>query len=143
MIARMRVYTRFMSSACYCTLLRSAARKATAIYDQALESAGITIGQFRLLRILEREGPHSLTELGRLTGLDRSTVGRNIRLLQRMGMVRPSSGTDQREAAVELDAGGRQALEAAAPLWACAQERIEASLGRDAEARLHSLLQAL
>lgn len=138
-----RVYTRFMTTRCYCTLLRSAARKATAIYDDALASAGITVAQFRLLRILERQGPVSLTELGRLAELDRSTIGRNARLLERMGLVHLASGADQREAVVDLDAGGRQALETAAPLWDGAQARIEASLGADAEARLRSLLQAL
>ncbi len=138
-----RVYTRFMTTRCYCTLLRSAARKATAIYDDALAPAGITVAQFRLLRILERQGPVSLTELGRLAELDRSTIGRNARLLERMGLVHLASGADQREAVVDLDAGGRRALEAAAPLWDGAQARIEASLGADAEARLRSLLQAL
>ena len=138
-----RVYTRFMTTRCYCTLLRSAARKATAIYDDALAPAGITVAQLRLLRILERQGPVSLTELGRLAELDRSTIGRNARLLERMGLVHLASGADQREAVVDLDAGGRRALATAAPLWATAQARIEASLGADAEARLRSLLQAL
>lgn len=132
-----------MTSRCYCTLLRDAARKATAIYDYALAPVGITIAQFRLLRILERQGPVSLTELGRLTELDRSTIGRNSRLLERMGLVRLSSGADQRESMVELDEGGRRALRIATPLWDHAQERIEASLGADAEERLRSLLRAL
>ena len=99
--------------------------------------------RLRLLRVLERRGPLSLTELGRLTELDRSTIGRNARLLQRMGLVRLAPGADQREAVVGLDAGGRQALETAAPLWDGAQARIEASLGADAEDRLRALLQAL
>jgi len=132
-----------MMSSCYCTLLRDAARKATAIYDDALLPAGITVAQFRLLRILERRGPLSMTELGRLTELDRSTIGRNARLLERMDLVRPAPGPDQREALVELAPEGRNALAAATPLWDGAQARIEASLGADAEERLRSLLRAL
>ncbi|MGD9507478.1 MAG: MarR family winged helix-turn-helix transcriptional regulator [Geminicoccaceae bacterium] len=132
-----------MTSSCYCTLLRDAARKATAIYDSALIPAGITVAQFRLLRILDRRGPVSLSELGRLTELDRSTIGRNTRLLERMGLVRPAPGTDQRETLVELAPEGRDTLAAAAPLWDGAQARIEASLGADAEERLRSLLRAL
>lgn len=139
----MRVYTRFMNSRCYCVLLRHAARKATAIYDEALAPAGVSLTQFRLLRIVERQGSVSLTELGRLTELDRSTIGRNARLLERLGLVRLCSGTDQRESVVALDEAGRRALTTAAPLWDVAQERIEASLGADAEKRLLALLQAL
>ena len=123
--------------------LRNAARKATAIYDDALAPAGITIAQFRLLRILERSEPLSLSDLGRHAELDRSTIGRNMRLLERMGLVRMASGADQREALVGLTEAGRSALATAGPLWDGAQERIEASLGADAEARLHALLQAL
>jgi DNA-binding MarR family transcriptional regulator len=132
-----------MTSSCYCTLLRDAARKATAIYDDALLPAGITVAQFRLLRILERRGPLSLTELGRLTELDRSTIGRNARVLERMGLVRPAAGVDQREALVELAQDGKSTLAAAIPLWDGAQARIEASLGADAAERLRSLLRAL
>ena len=132
-----------MTSSCYCTLLRDAARKATAIYDDALAPAGMTVAQFRLLRVLERRGPVSLTELGRLTELDRSTIGRNARLLKRMGLVRLAPGADHREAVVDLTGSGRHSLEVAAPLWDGAQARIEASLGVDAEARLRALLQSL
>lgn len=139
----MRVYTRAMRTTCYCILLRDAARKATAIYDEALSPAGMTIAQFRLLRILERQGPVSLTELGRLAELDRSTIGRNLRLLERMGLVSLARGRDQREAMASLDAAGKAALATAVPLWAEAQSRIETSLGADAGERLHALLQAL
>ena len=139
----MWVYTRLMSSRCYCVLLRDAARKATAIYDDALAPAGISITQFRLLRVVERHGSVSLSELGRLTDLDRSTIGRNARLLERLGLVRLCPGSDQRESMVVLDEGGRRALATAVPLWDVAQERIEASLGTDAEERLLALLRAL
>lgn len=132
-----------MKSRCYCMLLRDAARKATAIYDESLAPAGISVAQFRLLRIVERQGAMSLTELGRLAELDRSTIGRNARLLERLDLVRLRSGADQRESKVILAEGGRRALATAAPLWEEAQERIEASLGTDAEERLLTLLRAL
>lgn len=132
-----------MASRCYCTLLRDAARKATAIYDDALAPAGVTVAQYRLLRLVERRGPLSLTELGRVADLDRSTVGRNVRLLERLGYVRFAAGPDQREARVELVDHGRAALAAAKPLWDAAQARIEACVGADLPARLHSLLTAL
>ena len=132
-----------MSSRCYCTLLRDAARKATALYDEALAPAGVTVAQYRLLRIVERQGPLSLTELGRVVDLDRSTVGRNVRLLQRLGLVRLRPGADQREALVALDEAGGRALAEAKPLWDAAQARIEACLGADLPDRLRALATAL
>ena len=133
-----------MSSQCYCALLRGAARKVTAMYDDALTPVGVTLAQFRLLRLIERApGPLSLTELGRVAELDRSTMGRNVRLLQRQDLVRIASGGDQREAAVRLEEAGRQALRDATPLWSDAQRRIETVLGADTARQLQILLQSL
>ena len=140
----MRVYARFMARECYCAVLRTAARKVTAIYDAALEPCGINLAQYSLLRTIQRRAPLSLTELGRLTELDRSTIGRNVKLLQRMGLVRATPGTeDQREAVVTLDPQGADALERARPRWDEAQRQVETSLGPDPARQLRTLLQAL
>jgi DNA-binding MarR family transcriptional regulator len=132
-----------MSAICYCDVLRTATRKTTAIYDAALAPAGVNLAQFSLLRKIRRAGSVSLSELGRLAALDRSTIGRNVRVLQRMELVRLTPGEDQREATVTLDARGLAALRRAAPLWDDAQRRIEAKLGAGGPDRLQALLVAL
>jgi DNA-binding MarR family transcriptional regulator len=140
----MRAYTHVMARECYCAVLRTAARKVTAIYDAALEPSGINLAQYSLLRTIQRRAPLSLTELGRLTELDRSTIGRNVRLLQRLGLVRVAAGEeDQREAVVTLDRAGADALERAGPLWHEAQRQVESTLGADPARQLRTLLQAL
>jgi DNA-binding MarR family transcriptional regulator len=140
----MRVHARFMARECYCAVLRTAARKVTALYDAALEPCGINLAQYSLLRTIQRRAPLSLTELGRLTELDRSTIGRNVRLLQRLGLVRIEPGAeDQREAVVTLDQAGADALQRAGPLWDEAQRRVESTLGADSARQLRTLLQAL
>lgn len=136
-----RVYTRTMSQ-CYCVNLRKAARKVTAFYDAALAPVGITVSQFSLLRNIARAGSPSLTVLGRRVELDRSTIGRNIRVLERMGFVKTKDGEDQREATVALTKKGEQVIAKGAPLWEKAQARIEAVLGDNTRA-LESLLRTL
>lgn len=131
-----------MARECYCAILRTAARKVTAVYDTALASLGVNLAQYSLLRTVERAAPLSLTRLGRLVELDRSTVGRNVRLLQRKGLVQMAASADQREATVALTEAGRSLLARAAPCWREAQARIEAKLGADA-GRLRTLLQSL
>lgn len=116
---------------CYCVMLRKATRRLTAYYDEALAPVGITVAQFSLLRAIERGEPISLTEIARVMDLDRSTIGRNVRLLQRHKLVTPTGRTDQREAAVRLSDAGRQTLAAAVPLWEAAQADVEARLGPD------------
>jgi DNA-binding MarR family transcriptional regulator len=128
-----------MARACYCAVLRTAARKMTALYDEALKPVGIQLAQFSLLRSIERTEPVSLTELGRRTELDRSTVGRNVRLLQRMGLVRIAPGA---EATVCLEEAGRAVLQEGAPLWNRAQRSVEAKLGAKAAVQLRDLLES-
>jgi DNA-binding MarR family transcriptional regulator len=129
-------------SQCYCVHLRQAARKVTAFYDEALAPVGIGVAQFSLLRNIARAESPSLTELGRRIELDRSTVGRNIRVLERMGLVKTKGGEDQREATVALTKKGEQVIAKGAPLWEKAQARIEAVLG-DNTRTLQALLQNL
>ena len=99
-----------MDTPCYCAAVRTAARKTTALYDAALEPAGLTLAQYSLLRKIERAGTVSLTELGRMADLDRSTVGRNVKVLERLRLVRLTPAKDQREAAVRLAPAGAKAL---------------------------------
>lgn len=130
-------------SHCYCTSLREANRRLTATYDEALAPAGVNVAQFGLLRMLNRAGPTALTELGRLTELDRSTIGRNVKVLERMGLVAPRRGSDQRELLVALTKGGRRALTIGEPLWDQAQKNVEARLGMGVAGKFRELLHSL
>ena len=132
-----------MKCPCYCSTLRAAARKATALYDAALAPAGVNVAQYGLLRRIERRGSVSLTELGRLAELDRSTVGRNARVLERLGLVRLAAARDQREAAVSLTEKGVETLRIARPMWEDAQLRVEAALGAGGAETLRALAATL
>jgi DNA-binding MarR family transcriptional regulator len=128
-----------MTSTCYCVVARTAARKTTALYDALLEPAGVTLAQFSLLRKIDRAGTASLTKLGQLTELDRSTIGRNVKALERLQLVRAALAKDQREAAVQLTPAGKRALKIGAPLWEEAQRRVETALGDAGVAQLQAL----
>jgi len=132
-----------MRTPCYCAAIRAASRKTTAIYDSALAPAGMTLAQYSLMRRIEYSGSLSLTELGRLAELDRSTVGRNVRVLEKLGLAQTSAAEDLREAAVSLTPAGAQALAAAEALWGDAQRQVEAMLGIEGAKALRRLAAAL
>jgi DNA-binding MarR family transcriptional regulator len=132
-----------MDNACFCTTLRAAGRRIAAAYDEALAPVGVNIAQFGMLRRIARAEPVALTELGRLTELDRSTVGRNVRVLERIGLVALGRGKDQREATVSLSDQGRRTLEIGAPLWEGVQAAIEQRMGAEQAAALRTALKAL
>jgi DNA-binding MarR family transcriptional regulator len=102
----------------------------SAIYDSALGPLGVNIAQYSLLRIIEDNKHVSLTDLGELTELERSTVGRNVRVLERMGLVKTVRGDhDQREARVSITASGKATMRKALPLWEACQEDVLSRLG--------------
>ena len=132
-----------MTTSCVCVALRQASRKLTAAYDEALQPAGISLAQYSLLKKINRHGPVSLTALAAIVDLDRSTLGRNLRVLERQELVALGSGKDLREARVTLTAPGRATLQRAIPLWETAQESITNKLGASGVAQLEALLGAL
>lgn len=120
----------FMNSdQCYCTAIRTAERRITRVYDDAMAPSGITVAQFSLLRKIERNEPVSMTRLSVIMELDRSTVGRNVRVLKKLGLADIAPGEDQREASAVLTDAGREAIRVALPLWRGAQEHLEQVLG--------------
>lgn len=132
-----------MATKCYCSAIRKAERRVTSVYDEALKPVGVNIAQFGLMRTIDREAPVSLSKIGRLAELDRSTVGRNVKVLERMGLVKTLHGEDHREAAVVLTPRGRSVLADGAKLWDEAQAMIERRLGGVAAKHLRTLLQTL
>lgn len=132
-----------MATECYCIALRKAERRLTSVYDDALRPVGVNIAQFGLMRTIEREAPVSLSTIGRLADLDRSTVGRNVKVLERKGLVKTHHGEDQREAMVVLTARGRNVLIEGEKLWDEAQKTVEKTLGGAAARHLRTLLQTL
>ncbi|MDB5553957.1 MAG: MarR family transcriptional regulator [Rhizobium sp.] len=139
----MRVYTRTMSNACYCIVLRQASRRISAVYDEALAPYGINIAQFSAIRNIKRYEPISLTDLADKLDLDRSTVGRNMKVLERLGLVATATGEDQREAVLSLTAEGEALLVKSEPVWHDVQVQIEDRLGPEHSRQFSELLEAI
>jgi len=114
--------------ACYCTQSRRIARALTDAYDQALAPSGLKVTQFSLLRMVARLQPPTISALAEATGLDRSTLGRNLRGLQKDGWAALSAGDDERTRVVSLTKAGDLAVQRAVPLWDGVQAEIRAKL---------------
>lgn len=132
-----------LTSECICTHLRRAARGVSRHYDEALAGFGINVAQFSLLRHVQRLDRPSITSLAEAMGLERSTLGRNLRVLEAEGLVQLAEGDDQRNRLVLLSAAGKARLEAAHPAWEQAQEQLVARLGEGRRDELVRLLERL
>ena len=115
-------------STSYCTNLRRSASALSDFYDAALKETGLTIAQYYLLINLSRLGNANITHWAEHVGLERSTMVRNIKLLQSRGYVEITEGHGK---VFTLSSEGKRILELAIPLWQRAQEQVEALLGKD------------
>jgi DNA-binding MarR family transcriptional regulator len=130
-------------SPCYCVTVRRAAQTVTQLYDTVLVPSGLKVTQFSLLRAVARHGPASISTLAAAVYLDRTTLGRNLHVLECEGLVSFTSGADLRERMVQLTDKGEAALAAAAPLWEQAQAMVREALGKEQLEALTTLLAQL
>jgi len=128
---------------CLCTQLRRAARGVTKRYDDALADVGLTTAQFSLLRHLERLESPSITDLAAAMGLERSTLGRNVRVLEGQGLLELGTAGDQRNRLVSMTALGRARLGEALHAWNHAQRQLTQKLGSEKREALMALLDEL
>ena len=126
--------------ACNCFAIRRAARHVSQLYDGHLAPSGLKTTQFSVLARLSKGGPLAIGELASAMTMDRTTMGRALRPLERDGLVRIAAGRDGRTRALHLTEEGRARMEAAAPLWRDAQAAFEASYGPAEAASLRTAL---
>ena len=126
---------------CNCLALRQAARHVSQIYDSYLGSEGLRTTQYSILAKLNRLGPLSINELAKSMVMDRTTLGRAIRPLERDRLLTIGEGEDGRTRSLRLTATGEARLKSATAKWREAQKKFELTFGAQDAAQLRSVLQ--
>ncbi|KWT69925.1 MULTISPECIES: MarR family transcriptional regulator [unclassified Variovorax] len=130
-------------SKCACTRVRRAARVLTSLYDEALATTGLTIAQFALLRAVGRLETPNVSELAEEMALERSTLGRNVLVLQRMRLLDVTEGDDLRARRITMTTRAQRLVSSCLPKWEQAQRKVEARLGKEGVSTLFGLLERL
>lgn len=118
----------FRQIPCFCGGLLVAARSVTRLYNEELRSSGIEVTQHAILMMLKGLGPTPLGALGERLAVDKTTISRNIKVLERHRWVTVECGQDARERVVSVTNAGVAALDKARPSWDRAQTRMRAAL---------------
>jgi DNA-binding MarR family transcriptional regulator len=116
---------------CACFNLRKTTRAITQLYDEALRPTGLRVTQFSLLIAITILESVTVTRLAEIGVMDRTTLTRNLRPLEKKGLIKVVSGDDQRTRIVTLTAHGKEVLSKALPLWEKAQARVIKRLGQE------------
>ena len=101
---------------CACSNLRRAARAVTQLFDAELKPTGIRSTQFVLLVAIAELAPISLGRLAQILVIDRTTLSRSLRLMEKHDFV-------------TLLPKGRDVLARSMPFWRDAQRRFVEKVG--------------
>jgi DNA-binding MarR family transcriptional regulator len=131
-------------SDCNCLAVRQAARYVTQLYDRHLAASGLRTSQYGILAKLKRHGPMAINELAAELVMDRTTLGRNIRPLERDGLITITPGrTDRRVKELRLTTAGDERFRETRQAWIEAQQSFETGFGPERSAELRGLLRSL
>ena len=135
---------------CICFNLRWVTRLVTQHYDHALADSGLRVTQLPILARLAA-GPTSMAGLAEWLAMDRTTLVRNLRPLERARYVAARPAVGRRGLECYLTDDGTALLARVHPGWKAAQESLRGTIGAarwkellsDLEAASESLAAAL
>jgi len=116
---------------CVCFNLRWVTRAVTQFFDAELRRHGIRPTQTPILAALRAKPSWSMEELSDWLGMERTTLVRNLRPLERDGLVDIAGAGRGGRVSVSISAKGKKDLEKARPAWRAAQQAVIKTLGRE------------
>jgi DNA-binding MarR family transcriptional regulator len=126
---------------CNCFAIRQAARFVSQLYERHVSQAGVTAAQFTLLAAIHKRPGTTMAELADAMVMERTTLVRALKPLQRDGLVtaeQQDAGT--RAVALNLSEAGGKTLGEAALRWKDAQKEFEQKFGQGRAGELRKTL---
>ena len=124
---------------CFCLASRQAARRITRLYDSRMQPSGIRATQFTILSQLMLRGEMPIGKLASILGMERTTLTRNLTLLEQQKWISSKAGDDPRSRMIAITAQGRGMVRRGFPYWSKAQALVGKMLGADGQAALKLL----
>ncbi|MGB7972915.1 MAG: MarR family winged helix-turn-helix transcriptional regulator [Roseiarcus sp.] len=123
---------------------RLAARRITGFLNRRMQDSSVSLVQFGLMAQIAAARDDTLTELAQRTGLDQSTLSRNLQVLEAAGLVEMAVGDrDARRRAAWLTEKGALSLEAGLADWKQAHADLVKRLDPEMAKRLALAAEAL
>lgn len=115
---------------CNCFAIRQAARYVSQLYERHMSVIGITSAQFTLIASIDRRPGVQMAELAESMVMDRTTLVRALKPLQRDGIVEmEQQSPNSRAVGLTLTEAGKVMLSQGVQQWRAAQAEFEAKVG--------------
>lgn len=128
---------------CACFNIRKASRVVTQVYEEVMSETGLRGTQFTVLVMVMANESITITQLAEKLVMDRTTLTRNLKPLEKQSLIEIVPGADRRTRAVRLTDAGHEMLATALPLWRKAQQKISDFMGAERLDNLIGELRAL
>tara|TARA_B100002052_G_scaffold294865_1_gene320358 strand:- start:1780 stop:2190 length:411 start_codon:yes stop_codon:yes gene_type:complete len=125
---------------CNCYTIRKISSKISKIYDNALNTVDLKITQYAILKYIIILKKTSLKNLSTAMDYNRSTLGRNIRVLERKKLIRFNKGEDKREVEITITDDGQKIFKIARQSWENINNQISENLGKNKRKMLEEIL---
>jgi DNA-binding MarR family transcriptional regulator len=112
-------------------------------FDQALRPMGLSLPQLEVLGILMLRGALKPTAVAEALAVERSTISRNLSLMEQKGWITVESSPSGRAMSVTLTEEGVTVLAYARTAWAEAQTHVLDLLGSESPMTIDAWLAAL
>lgn len=132
-----------MAEGCPALRVRQASRVLAKLYDDELAASGLHSSQLPVLAAAALFGDPGATmsKLAQALVMDRTTLTRSIRPLERAGLLRVArSPEDARTKVVVITRAGERKIESIFPVWDRVFKRIKRTIGADKLTNLHARL---
>jgi len=128
---------------CVCFNLRRVSRVVTQFYDAEIRRHGIRPTQGTILAALQAKESWRMAELSEFLGMERTTLVRNLRPLQREGLAQATGGGHGKLVELSITNKGRKQIEKLTPAWKSAQNAAVKTLGEKRWSAILSDLKAV
>lgn len=118
--------------------LRTMNRVVTKIYDAHLRSLDVRFSQLNILMMITGRGPISSGQIGEIFHLEKSTLSRNLRVLEKSGWIRQHDGEPKNRVQYVATEAGYRLICDAKPHWQKAQAEVADLLGQKGIEAIHS-----
>jgi DNA-binding MarR family transcriptional regulator len=116
---------------CVCFNLRRVSRVLSQFFVAELHQHGLLPTQTPILGALAARRETDMAELSNWLGMDRTTLVRNLRPLERDGLVKAAGKGRGHKVTLALTSKGRAALQKFLPDWQVAQQKVIRTLGKE------------
>ena len=118
-----------ITSKCVGARVRTLSRVVTRVYDERLRPLGVKFSQMNIVVVVTSRGSISPQQVGQILGIEKSTLSRNVRILESNGWIKSQPGESGNSLLLSVTPKGHRLVQKVGPCWRAAQEEVTALLG--------------